>query len=742
MSRCSGFLLLVVGLFGGFAAPAQSPPEGFIRALKLHQSGDLNAAINAYREFLKTNPDSVEAHSNLGAVFAGLGRHQEAVEQYQNAIQLQPDNGALRLNLGLAFYKSARIRNAADELARAVTLDPNAPWHKNALLVLADCYLTMGENKKVIELLGPLQAVHADDRALLYLLGTALIRDGQLAKGQSLVDRILRDGDSAEARLMLGTAHMTGRDFAAAAKEFAKAVELNPKLASAHGFYGRALLATGDRARAQEEFWRELEINPNDFDSNLYLAVMLKQDQRYDEALKHLGRAVQVRPGTPDARYQVASIYVSTGRLTDAQKILEELIREAPKFVEAHVSLATVYYRLKRKEDGDRHREIVRKLNEEIQAKAPRPGSETGTSYRGEATGAVAPAAEVPVFDFEALKKEAETARDAGRLDPATNFYRQAVALRPDWDEGWWYLGTILYEADRFEEAREAFEKLAALQPKGGAGWAMLGLCEYRLTNYAKALDYLQTARALGMPAGQQLTDVAWFHLAVLMNRFGRPEASLQLLYGLARKQDESPRLLEAMGLSALSLPHLPGETPADRLPLVIATGRAQFLMASRKVDDALKAAQELLTRHPDAPGLRYIYGVFLLPSNADAALEQFRRELEFSPDHVSARLQIAFEYIKRQEYSSGLTHAEQAVKLAPDLFAARNALGRILLELGDTSRAIIELEAGMKLAPDSPETLYALARAYARAGRPEDAARARAEFNRLDKLRRERTEK
>ena len=35
------------------------------------------------------------------------------------------------------------------------------------------------------------------------------------------------------------------------------------------------------------------------------------------------------------------------------------------------MSLATAYYRLKRKEDGDRQREIVAKLNAEAQARQP-----------------------------------------------------------------------------------------------------------------------------------------------------------------------------------------------------------------------------------------------------------------------------------------------------------------------------------------------------------------------------------
>jgi len=125
------------------------------------------------------------------------------------------------------------------------------------------------------------------------------------------------------------------------------------------------------------------------------------------------------------------------------------------------------------------------------------------------------------------------------------------------------------------------------------------------------------------------------------------------------------------------------------------------------------------------------------LRDSPDAALEEFRRELELSPKHVPSMLQIAFEYLKRNEHTAGLPFAEQASQLDPNSFPARNALGRILLELGQIERAIKELETGVKLAPDSPEMHFALARAYSRAGRKAEAAKERAEFMRLDKIRR-----
>ena len=94
--------------------------------------------------------------------------------------------------------------------------------------------------------------------------------------------------------------------------------------------------------------------------------------------------------------------------------------------------------------------------------------------------------------------------------------------------------------------------------------------------------------------------------------------------------------------------------------------------------------------------------------------------------------VQMAFEYLKRDQYDDALPLAEKAVQLAPKLYAARNVLGRVLLEVGQIDRAVKELEEGVKLAPSSPEMHFALARAYTRAGRKQEAAREREIFKKL----------
>jgi tetratricopeptide (TPR) repeat protein len=338
---------------------------------------------------------------------------------------------------------------------------------------------------------------------------------------------------------------------------------------------------------------------------------------------------------------------------------------------------------------------------------------------------------------FEQIAKQAAQARDQNNLEDAVALYRAALKLKPSWLEGWWDLGSILYDADRYDEARPAFHRLANLKPDGAPAWVMLGLCEFELRDYEQSLQHLRHAHAAGgIGSNQELRSVAEYHLAILYTRFEQYEAATELLFTMARAGNESPSLIEALGLSVLRMPFLPTEMPPDKREVVLMAGRAAYDMRRNRPSDGRKEFEELISRYGDMPNVHYAYGTFLLTTDSDTALSEFKREIQISPNHVPARLQIAFEDIKRSDFASALPFAEKAVELAPELFAAHDALGRTLLGMGKMNESIGELETAVKLAPDSPEVRFALYTAYARAGRKADAQRARAEFMRLDKAR------
>jgi protein O-GlcNAc transferase len=354
------------------AAPvrAQAPNADFerlfARALELQQAGDLLGAIDNYKSALAIVPDRADALSNLGAAYVKLGQYDDGIKQYEAALKADATNTAIRQNLALAYYKSGRPNEAIPQLKRVIASDPNA---KGAYLVLADCYLQSGQDAEVAALLKPREQLFAGDLSYAYLLGTALLHTGDTAEGQKYVDRVFGAGDSAEAHLLMGMAHLGQQDYPAAKTELERAVQMNPRLPTAHSLYGRALLALGEQEAAERAFHEELDLNVNDFEANLQLGNIRKAAQRFDEASEYLERANTIRPTDLTARKLLASLRLQTGKLDAAVAMLESLVKDSPDLIEAHVQLATAYNRLKRKEDADREKAIVDRLNAEVQAK-------------------------------------------------------------------------------------------------------------------------------------------------------------------------------------------------------------------------------------------------------------------------------------------------------------------------------------------------------------------------------------
>lgn len=347
-------------------AAAPTYEQLFNRALELQQAGDTLGAIDTYKAALSLEPGRADALTNLGAAYVRLGQYDDAIAQYEAALKSEPNSSAARLNLALAYYKSARPNPAISQLKRVVATEPDA---KNAYLILADCYLQTGQDAEVAALLKPRERMFENDLAYAYILGTALLHQNEATEGQKYIDRIFGAGETAEAHLLMGIALLGRQDYPAAKTELARALQLNPRLPTAHALYGRSMLAQGELEGAERAFREELQLNINDYEANLQLGYMRKSAQKFDEASTYLERALTIRPNDLTAKKLLASVRLQTGKVDEAARMFEEVVKEAPDMVDAHVQLATAYNRLKRKEDADRERAIIDRLNAEAQAK-------------------------------------------------------------------------------------------------------------------------------------------------------------------------------------------------------------------------------------------------------------------------------------------------------------------------------------------------------------------------------------
>jgi tetratricopeptide (TPR) repeat protein len=335
---------------------------------------------------------------------------------------------------------------------------------------------------------------------------------------------------------------------------------------------------------------------------------------------------------------------------------------------------------------------------------------------------------------FDEAARRAAAARDAGDVDEAIRWYRQATALRPGWDEGWWHVGALSYDRRRAREAAAAFARFVTLKPDSGPGWAMRGLAEFDAGRHEAAGQHLAKGLRLGSVGNLEIRNSVYHTLALLHIRGGHFELAVEPLATLARTQPESASLVAACGLLLLRMAHLPSDIPADRREVVEAAGRAAYAAMGGK-PEARERFEEALRRFPSTPGLHYGYGGYLRQQGADesrAAIEQFEKEIEVDPKAVYPRLEIAFELMKQGEHEAALPYARDAAGLAPALFVPHFALGRALIGAGQLEAGIAAFEKAVSLAPDVPEARAALARAYVQAGRPAEAAKQKIAFQKL----------
>jgi tetratricopeptide (TPR) repeat protein len=345
-----------------------------------------------------------------------------------------------------------------------------------------------------------------------------------------------------------------------------------------------------------------------------------------------------------------------------------------------------------------------------------------------------------PTQPFEALEQQAKAALAQNRTGEAIALLERGVRVMPDWREGWWGLGKLLYQADQYTSARQALARLVELDPKSGPGWVVLGLCDFELRDYRASRNHIARGLALGIPLALGLVDVARYHQALALIVDEKYEQAQLVLNNFARRGIHSDEVMVAYGLAALRIPALPPTLPrvmdSRRISMVREVGEAEFLAASGRRAEAHRQYDGLIERYPAEPYLHYAYGSTLCNAfDFEKAGAQFRQELQINPQSVAARLGLAFVGIRTGSVPDAVILAQEAVRLDPKSFMAHLFLGSLLAKAGKLEEGARELETSRDLEPDSSHVRYALAHAYERLDRKDDALREQRAFERLKPL-------
>jgi tetratricopeptide (TPR) repeat protein len=355
MRTCA--ILVLSGLLA--RAQTAAPEQLFRDAVAAQQRGDDATAIRKYEELLKLRPDIMEVRANLGAALARAGRLDEAIEQYRAALAKNPQNSALHMNLALAYYKKRKFAEATAELEPLHRL---APGDTRVAALLGDCYAQTGRDDQAVAVLKPAAAAHPEDLGVAWLLGSALIRTGQRREGLPLVDRVAKEGNSAEAYLLAGQTALKLNEFERARDDAENALRLNAKMPGALTLKGMVLPYLGDNQAAITILRLALAANPDDFDAHFNLGAVLHTDRQLPEARQHLERALELQPDSVMARYEMARLERSEGKLDASLADFEKVVKADPNWAQPRLELSAMYYRVGRQADGEREKAAYERL--------------------------------------------------------------------------------------------------------------------------------------------------------------------------------------------------------------------------------------------------------------------------------------------------------------------------------------------------------------------------------------------
>ncbi|HVT46061.1 MAG TPA: tetratricopeptide repeat protein [Thermoanaerobaculia bacterium] len=323
--------------FRAIVASYPTETEGYLRLAYL-LGGELrfDEAIRVLRAGLVVDQMAPELHNAIGAFYAALGNHVQAIAAHKRYVDLLPNEPNAYDSLGLSYQRAGRLDEAIAQYRRALELDPQ---FKIAAIHLGNTWYQMGRCRDAIRELERYLAItplSEFERSRGYAsLAGVYRRLGDLQRAETLGRQamLLHSANSAT----LFHVHLLSGDLSAAGAMRKNLDEPSPLTARGRrpnlraAFYVRALYAAkmGNEEEAIDYARKAMQYEAPYYDLDPFedaLANILMILGRVPEAVAEYERAVKANPALGMLRYELAVAYQKVGRASDAQRELDAFL--------------------------------------------------------------------------------------------------------------------------------------------------------------------------------------------------------------------------------------------------------------------------------------------------------------------------------------------------------------------------------------------------------------------------------
>ena len=684
---CGAFLLFLAAYAGAqlpdtckppasaAQAPAGTPPAQVLDAVGVWfaQKGDLNCAVAAFKQALRLEPRSAEAHFDLGLVRQSQQQPAAAISEFRLALEYDPALLQAHCAIGSSLSEPTE---AESEFRKALAVDPQLVC---ALDGMAQVLVKERRYDAALDFWRQALRIQPDAPDMQLALATATYKSATARKanglpaldGADVADaiRLLTDltktnPDMTDAHFALGNIYANERRDREAADEYHEITRRNPNdmvalaaqvkalidtsayaeaLAPARDYVrqkpndpsGHVMLGTvyqqlGDYAKAEPELELGAARAPGDFEARYQLGLLLARMGKPAQALPHLQKAVALKPGDRAAKYQLVSVLRSLGKTQESTQMVEQL----------------------RKEQGNES------LNSQLAAE--------GT--------------------------KANDLLQSGKAAEAVQIYRHMLEEKPESAWTAYNLALALEAMNDLKGAEEALRNAIKIDPKQAKIQAELGRLELAKGDLQSAQKWLESALELG----PELVD-ARGNLAMVYAKKGDLVSAEKLL---RQALQDDPNNMEA---------HL-------NLGLILA-------QQNRKSDAEKELAKSIALAPKDPATLSTVGKAEVKMGKVTEGIEFLRQVVDLAPDVAAAHLDLGLALSTSYNLPAALVETSEAVRLVPQSAVAHFYRGRVLYDLGRSKEAQPEFETACRLDAHLPEPRYFLALIEKQDGKYEHAA-------------------
>ncbi|MDP9170458.1 MAG: tetratricopeptide repeat protein [Acidobacteriota bacterium] len=259
--------------------------EGWLSA------GKFPEAVAAYENAVRLSPGSAGALRTLAAGYLAAGQPTRAADTLKRAVEAAPGDALSWYRYGLLDLTAGRYPEALTSIRKAIALDSSLPEQSRSL---AEVLIKLGEPDQALAALDEALRTDPYDDAAWDLRGRVLTDRGGTAEAAYDFEKAiaLRPGDASHLfDYALALVRMNRFDEAQARAE--AAVRADPKLAEAHQLLGGIFESTHKVPEAAREYGRAVELQPGLGQAQLRLGLMLTAQGDAAGGAKHLREAAR-----------------------------------------------------------------------------------------------------------------------------------------------------------------------------------------------------------------------------------------------------------------------------------------------------------------------------------------------------------------------------------------------------------------------------------------------------------------